>query len=105
MGAAGNVTVYDLAEIQMHYRTTHPEHDLLADWWYLKTGLDDLEDKAGSPALVCKIGQSILVFDYADDQGWHEGSGNSFWFTDEEAQQRVLTVLAKCNTYMVEVWT
>lgn len=102
MGAAGYVTVYNEAAVRGRFQELFPEHDIDKDWWYLKTCSGDLQG-------------TRYIFDYADDQGGHEGSAESFWFAHEEgedyfadsrAQKRVQQVLLEVGPVVsVEVWT
>lgn len=120
MGAAGGVTIYKETEVRRTYASMWPDHDIDKDWWYLKT-------------CSAAVFGTRLIFDYADDQGWHDGTENDFWFTAERgpadpdtgrfswyekpeprdgvwhstlaSQHRVLTVLQKCERVHVEVWT
>lgn len=121
MGAAGYVTVYRENEVRDAYKRLWPDNDIDADWWYLKTCSAD-------------VFGTRLIFDYADDQGYHEGTENEFWFTAEhgpkdettgryewyeqpdkpeggfgpsylKSQRRVLAALSECQGVEVEVWT
>lgn len=93
MGAAGYVNIYRESNVRETYAKKFPNNDIDKDWWYLKT-------------ITTELDGNRYIFDYADDQGYHEGSGNSFWFENYEAQQRVLEVLRECECLQwVEVWT
>ena len=95
MGAAGYVTVYDRDELEKRFAERYPDHVLTEDWWYLDTITMDLDGRR-------------LIFDYADDQGYHQGSQNDFWFAYDggKAQTRVLSILHEMKQVgHVEVWT
>ncbi len=122
MGAAGSVTVYLLHEVERRFRERFPDNDLRKDLWYLSEG------EGGERRLVATLPDGTrLLFDYADDQGDHDGLQEPFWFGAGEwvdrgdlwvedyaapdrakiraSQYRVLTVLADCWKQEVEVWT
>lgn len=119
MGAAGGVTIYKLADIEAKYAEMWPGHDVHKDWWYLDT-------------ITVELGDTKYVLDYADDQGYHEGHHNNFWFRSREddlidrpadiwewdsaspygflgkikgSHYRVIKVLRELTGTHVEVWT
>lgn len=92
MGAAGYVHIYRDSEVRAKYKELYPKNNIDEDWWYLTT-------------ITVELDGVRWILDYRDDQGWHEGTGNEFWFDNEEAQKRVLNVLKQCEERVVEVWT
>lgn len=93
MGAAGSVAVYDAQRVRDEYSRLFPQCDIDEDWWYLTTITGALDGKA-------------WIFDYGDDQGYHNGTADSFWFASPEAQTRVRDVLHRVKyESLVEVWT
>lgn len=101
MGAAGYVTIYEREAVERAYAGLYPDEDITADWWYLDT-------------ITAELNGVRYILDYSDDQGMHEGTGNSFWFNHEEgegwdntrAQRRCIAALyAARELTSVEVWT
>jgi hypothetical protein len=102
MGAAGYVAVFNEADVRARYKELWPDNDIDDDWWYLKTCSADIQG-------------TRYIFDYADDQGTHEGSREPFWFrhrdgedflSESEAQKRVLAALYGVGAVATaEVWT
>jgi len=92
MGAAGYVSIYRDSEVRAKYAELYPNNNIDEDWWYLNT-------------ITVELDGERWILDYHDDQGWHEGARSEFWFYDAEAQERVLTVLERCERKYVEVWT
>jgi hypothetical protein len=108
MGAEGGVTIYRASEVREKFAAKWPGHDIDVDWWYLKT-------------ITATLDGVDWILDYGDDQGFHEGTGNDFWFAYEAgvknerregdwqetsaAQHRVLSVLRECAHSYTEVWT
>ncbi len=92
MGAAGYVSIYRDLEVRAKYAELYPNNSIDEDWWYL-------------PTITVELDGEKWILDYYDDQGWHRGTQNDFWFKDEEAQERVLNVLKRCEEKSVEVWT
>ena len=94
--------VFNEAKVRARFTELFPENDIDADWWYLKT-------------CSAELGGTRYIFDYADDQGGHEGTRESFWFAHEadesvfsesRAQARVNTVLDELGPEAYpEVWT
>lgn len=98
MGAAGYVTVYDLATVEAAYERLFPGHDVRADLQYANDptthehGRDrcwpegkecrKTEEHRRSLVLHLPTGQRLLL-DYADDQGNNEGLTNDFWFNTD----------------------
>ena len=79
MGAAGNVDIYDAEKVYHHYEELWGDlgYDITKDWWY--PDWDLTSTRHARPVAVVLDGRAYLL-DYADDQGDHEGTGNSFWF-------------------------
>lgn len=70
MGAAGSVTIYRRSDVEAAYERPWPGESLTEDWHYVDTITGDLDGER-------------WILDYADDQGWQEGSRNAFWFGGE----------------------
>lgn len=74
MGAAGYVAVYEREAVERAYAELYPERNITEDWWYLDT-------------ITTELNGTRYVFDYYDDQGGHDGTGNCFWFSIEDADK------------------
>lgn len=84
MGAAGYVTVYDEAKVREAYEELWGDlgHSIEDDWTYPSWDPDPDNPPKYDRGWVVRIplGGRYYLFDYADDQGNHEGVNTSFWF-------------------------
>lgn len=80
MGAAGYVTIYNEAAVRAAYETLWGDlgYRIEDDWRY--PTWPDQERHHGDSVVRVELGGAWYLVDYADDQGTHEGTGNSFWF-------------------------
>lgn len=79
MGADASIYVYDEEAVRAAFNELWSDlgYSLEKDWWYPSWSSDENKVRI-------QLGGRWYLIDYADNQGDHEGTDNSFWFTDIE---------------------